>query len=682
MTQGKDPLRFFRVEAREISEDLGHTVLAMEKSPGGGHIARLLRLAHTLKGASAVVKQRAIAEQAHALEDILIGFRNREDAVTRADIERILRLTDTIAGSVAALSHAAVAPESQQKSVTPEETVAAGNAIGVEVDNLLEMLSEASVLMRGARQTFGLAEQARFLSAQLTEAIGASRAVQTSRNGLKVQSLSEELRDTLHRLDQKLKNSLDMAEREMAQAHGAAERLRLLPCSAMLSSVERAVRDTAASLGKDVTFGASGGDTRLDANVLGLVQRALIQLARNAVVHGIESAEERLRGGKPQQGRVEIDIARRGNRVAFVCRDDGRGIDMEAVRRAAQQAGKLAADAPAAGHDALVDLLFKGGVSTAGSVTELSGRGVGLDIAREVSVRLGGEVGARTKQGKGTEIELLVPASLAAMDALLIEADGLVCAIPLDAVRGSLKLLPGDVLRTPQGDSIARNGETIAFVPLARVLKRAASASGVASLAFLVGTQQVQAAIGVERLLGVANIVVRPLPELAFADPIIAGGSVDAEGIPRLVLDPQALVTAAIGLSGEVAAPSAGPPLPILVIDDSLTTRVLEQSILESAGYEVDLAVSAEDGLVKARQRHYGLIMVDVEMPGMNGFQFIGTIRADPDLRHIPAILVTSLNAPEDVQRGVDVGANAYVVKSEFDQGKVLETIRQWMVAA
>ena len=674
MTTAKDPLRFFRVEAREISDDLGRTVLALEKSPASGQIARLLRLAHTLKGASAVVKQRDIAEQAHALEDVLVGFRNREDAVTRDDIERILAHIDAIAGSVTALSGA---PAEAGRSAAPEEHAAGVSTATSDVDALLEMLSEANMMMRAARQTVGLAEQARQVSARLIEAASGSALDR----GVKTQSLSEDLRDTLVRLDQQLKSSLDMAERELTQAHAAAERLRLLPCNAVLSAVERAVRDTAASLGKEAAFAVIGGETRLEANVLSLIQRALLQLARNAVAHGIEAPEERLRAGKPRQGRVQIEITRRGNRVAFVCRDDGRGIDMDAVRRAAQHNGKLAADTAPDGHDELVRLLFKGGLSTAGSVTELSGRGVGLDIAREVAVRLGGDISARTTPGQGTEIELLVPASLSAMDALLVETGGIVCAVPLDAVRGGLQLRSGDITRTPEGDTIAISGDDAPFVPLARVLRRAVS-SEVSNLAFVVGVGQKQAVVGVERLLGVANIVVRPLPELAFADPIIAGGSIDAEGIPRLVLDPQALITTAQGLAGEAASNAVGPPPPILVIDDSLTTRVLEQSILESAGYEVDLATSAEEGLIKARQRCYGLFLVDVEMPGMNGFEFIRTIRADATLGGTPAILVTSLNAPEDRQRGIDAGAQAYVIKSEFNQVRVLETIRRCLEAA
>lgn len=671
MTQAKDPLRFFRLESREISEELGRAVLALEKSPDAAQVARLLRLAHTLKGASAVVKQRGIAEQAHALEDVLVPFRGRESAICRDDIERILSHTDAIAAQVAALGEAAPAPG---RSTAAADEAGAMNAANREVDELLEMLSEAGVLTRAARGHSALVDQARQLSARLTEALAETRGMG------KAQVLAGDLQSNLSRLEQSLRSGLDMAEREITQAHAAAERLRLSSCSAVLASVERAIRDTAAPLGKEVVFGSRGGETRLDAGVLALIQRALLQLARNAVAHGIETVEQRLAAGKPRHGQIEILVARRGNRVVFTCRDDGRGIDMEAVRHAAQLAGKLAPGAPAGGQGELLRLLFGGGVSTSGAVTELSGRGVGLDIVRETAARLGGEVSANTVASHGTEIELSVPASLSAMDALLVEACGAVCAVPLEAVRAGLQLSAGDVVHTPDGDCVAQGGEAVRFVPLARLLKRAVPPD--ARLAFLVAGPNGKAVIGVEKLLGVANILVRPLPELSFADPVIGGASVDAEGVPRLVLEPQALVAAALGVAGAAAAPAGGPPPPILVIDDSLTTRALEQSILESAGYEVDLATSAEEGLLKARQRRYGLFLVDVEMPGMDGFSFVSTIRADPQLRGIPAILVTSLNAPEHIARGSAVGAQAYVVKSEFNQVKVLETIRKCLEPA
>jgi two-component system chemotaxis sensor kinase CheA len=185
------------------------------------------------------------------------------------------------------------------------------------------------------------------------------------------------------------------------------------------------------------------------------------------------------------------------------------------------------------------------------------------------------------------------------------------------------------------------------------------------------------AAVGVERLLGTANVVVRPLPEMVDSIAVVAGASLDAEGNPQLVLDPAGLVAAARAGAEARPAPAPAARAPILVIDDSLTTRMLEQSILESAGFDVDVAVSAEDALVKARDRRYGLFVVDVEMPGMDGFEFVERTRADPVLRETPAILVTSRSAPEDRRRGEQAGARGYILKGEFDQVHLLHTIQR-----
>ena len=186
------------------------------------------------------------------------------------------------------------------------------------------------------------------------------------------------------------------------------------------------------------------------------------------------------------------------------------------------------------------------------------------------------------------------------------------------------------------------------------------------------------AALGVDRLLGTARVVVRPLPEHVHADPIVAGVFLDAEGNPRLVLDPDGLVTDAYRAE-DVAIEPAPPRRPVLVVDNSLTTRMLEQSILESAGYEVDVALSGEEALESARRKRYALFLVDVEMPGMDGFAFVTHVRSDPAIHDIPAILVTSRAAAEDRQRGRDVGAQGYIVKSEFNQVELLTLIQPLM---
>jgi two-component system chemotaxis sensor kinase CheA len=333
---------------------------------------------------------------------------------------------------------------------------------------------------------------------------------------------------------------------------------------------------------------------------------------------------------------------------------------------------------PGGGEDELVQLLFKGGLSTSSAVTELAGRGVGLNLVREVVERLGGEVAVSTQAGRGARIELIVPISLLAMDVLLAQAGGGICAIPLASVRETLRVATAQVVRSAEGDTLVHGGEAKPFIPLARLLKRTDRPleDGETVSAVVVGGAQGEAVVAVERLLGAANVLVHPLPPLTFADPVVVGACLDAQGAPQPVLEPDRLLAEARRMPGATpAAPRQRAP--ILVIDDSLTTRVLEQSILESAGYEVELATSAEEALEKARRRAYALFMVDVEMPGMDGFSFVEATRADPELRKTPAILVTSRASAADRERGRQAGAHAHIEKGAFNQGEVLEIIRR-----
>jgi two-component system chemotaxis sensor kinase CheA len=395
------------------------------------------------------------------------------------------------------------------------------------------------------------------------------------------------------------------------------------------------------------------------------------------VAHGIEGEVERAAAGKPAAGRVVLSVERRGHRIAFLCRDDGRGIDVEAVRRVAAGRGLLPLAAPAETQE-VFRLLLKGGLTTASTVTEVSGRGVGLDVVRETVARLKGETSLRSEPGLGATIEICVPVSLSSLPALLVDAAGIAASLPLDAVRQTLRLASSDIARSADSDSIVYEGNVIPFVPLARALRRPSSSSSGRRhwSAIVVQSGGDLAAIGVDRLLGTANVVVRPLPSGAEVDAVVAGAALDAEGHPQLVLDPDGLVAAARLGRGALAEPEPAPRRPVLVIDDSLTTRMLEQSILESAGYQVELATSAEEALGKAKDKRYGLFVVDVEMPGMDGFEFVARTRADPVLRETPAILVTSRGSGEDRQRGRDAGARGYIVKGEFDQGHLLQTIR------
>jgi two-component system, chemotaxis family, sensor kinase CheA len=315
----------------------------------------------------------------------------------------------------------------------------------------------------------------------------------------------------------------------------------------------------------------------------------------------------------------------------------------------------------------------------------LSGRGIGLDVVRATLSRLKGQMHLRSEPGRGLSVEVQVPVSVAALQGLVVEAGGARVAIPLDAVKQTLRVRDAEVARSAEGDSILHAGKVIPFLPLDLTLRHSGGLNfgkrvspGIWSVV-VVQAEERCVALGVERLLGAANIVMRALPGVVEADPVVAGASLDAEGTPQLVLDPAGLVAFAARSRGETcnaAAAAHAQRAPVLVIDDSLTTRMLEQSILEAAGYQVELAVSAEEGLIKAHDHRHSLFIVDVEMPGMDGFGFVAQTRADPVLRDIPAILVTSRDAVDDRLRGQQVGASAYVIKGEFDQMQLLQTIR------
>ena len=678
----QDPYKYFRPEARDLVDQFAKGILDLEK--GGGHAAavrQLLRLAHTLKGAARVVKQAEIAERAHAIEDTLSPFRDSADGLAREQINTILQHLDEIGSRIATLAQAEsadVAPQSKAETGESPRTVRTDIA---EADAVLDGVAETHALLNGLRGVAQSVEQARHLADRLLAQFAPSGSTEHGRplpgHSSRRFAMADELRRRFGTVERNLGSIVDQMDRELGQLREAAERLRLVSAGNLFTALERTARDTAQALSKRVTFEGKGSDIRLDSHVLETVQGALIQIIRNAVAHGIEPEAERIAAGKPPIGRVAVDISRRGRRIVIECRDDGRGVDLEAVRGVALQRGLIGPAAKELDAQALMRMLLRGGISTSKTVTDISGRGIGLDVVREAVERLGGEVGVRTGSGAGTSFELVIPPSLASMEALLVEAGegGNATAIPLDSVRSTLRVAAADVSCAAPGTSILYQQKAIAFISLSAALAGARWSAGRNWTAVVVAGAEGLAAVGVDRLLGTSRIVVRPLPQRMTASPIVAGASLDADGDPRLVLDPDGLIAAAHrGDAGEVDV--APPRRPVLVIDDSLTTRMLEQSILESAGYEVDVALSGEEALGLVRTKRYALVLVDVEMPGMDGFTFIEHLRSEPATREIPTILVTSRAAPEDRRRGREVGARGYIAKSEFDQAELLTIIR------
>jgi two-component system, chemotaxis family, sensor kinase CheA len=676
----KDRYRYFRVEARELLEGLSRGILDLEKSPGDkALVARLLRLAHTLKGAARVVQQRELGDLAHAAEDALGPHRDEGSPPVSLDhVNALLGIVDDIAAGVAALDPAPARVDGATAAERPPEEAFHSIRVDVrELDALLAAVLEAGVQVTTLRrQLAGLdhvEEVARALSDQLARRGGAGGGA-PQRAG----ALVEELRRALGEVRRGLTTRTDHAASEIADVRSSADRLRLLPARAVFAALERSARDAARELDRSIAFVTAGGDVRVDAGVLASVRDALLHVVRNAVAHGIEKPGDRAAAGKPPAGTIRVEAERRGRRVVFSCRDDGRGVDAERVRAAAVQKGLASAEeARALDGEALAALLLRGGLSTSGTVNAVSGRGVGLDVVRDTAARLDARVSLHTEAGRGTTFEIEVPVSVAALTALRVEAGGATAAVPLDAVRRTAFVRPDEVVRLGDAAGVEHEGAVIPFVSLARVLGAPATTTGRrfwSTVVVQAGERLV--AVGADRLAGTSDVVVRPLPAFVDADPAVGGAALDAEGNPQLVLDPAGLLAAGNVATASPEDGARAERAPILIVDDSLTTRMLEQSILESAGYEVELAVSGEEALEKARARRFGLLIVDVEMPGMDGFELVRVTRNDPRTA-APAILVTSRAAPEDRQRGLKAGASAYVVKGEFDQGTFLATIER-----
>lgn len=657
-----DPLQYFRIEGRELLDGLVRGILDLEKGLGDPDlVARLLRHAHTLKGAARVVRQAGIAEASHTLEGILAGVRDRPDAITSDQVRRMLQMTDAVGTALALLDQPAPATATGEATQAGEASEEPMEAIRVRMQDLDALLSAAS----------DLRVQASGLRRQADDLHRAARTADALPHGD-----GSGLGNSLKGIHRGVTSLLERVQRQVDDLNEQAQALRLVPADSVFPTLQRTALDAAEATGRRILFEATGGDTRLDAHGLRLLGNALIHLVRNAVAHGIEPPARRAALGKPAEGRVQIRVERRQDRAIFTCSDDGCGVDLDRVRQAAVRRGLVApVEAANLSPDAMLSLLLRGGVTTARTVSQISGRGVGLDVVRESMAALRGSVVARSETGQGTRIELSVPVLVESQLVLHLEAGDRLVSIPLESVRQTLRLAAGEVAESPEGPTVSCDGRAVRFAPLHRLLDAPLRPPTAAWSVLIVRSGEDLAALGVDHVRGLDRVVIRSLPANLGTVSWLRGAFLDGDGNPQLVLDPDDLVRTLR------SAPSGGrepvPPsrAPLLVIDDSLTTRMLEQGILEAAGYDVDTASSGEEALEKARRRRYGAFIVDVEMPGMDGFQFLEAAAGRPESSGVPAIVVTSRDSVEDRARGARAGARAYIAKGAFDEVLLLRTI-------
>jgi two-component system chemotaxis sensor kinase CheA len=645
----------------------------------------LFRDAHTVKGSAALVELVDVARVAHSLEDLLEQLRSGARPVTPAVVDGLLHGVDalrTLTPDVLSGEDRAAAADA---AIEQMRRLADGACTPVEeAEAPLEPPTPAPP---AAERDAGLPDRRR------TEAISVAVSRVDDMARLAGESAAAQLRlsGTLSGLGGDPRKNADYRDlsRSLSELQEHANKLRMVPVATLVEQVRRQVRELARSLGKPVAFEVVGAETEIDRGLLSGLTDMVMHCVRNAVDHGLESAAERAAAGKPATGKLALAARQIGSEVVITITDDGRGLDLDRLRNAARAAG---VDSAALSDDEARFLIFRSGVSTAAVVSEVSGRGVGLDAVREAVHAMRGRIEVSSERGKGTEFRIFVPLSLSMLRCLIVQDGGQRLGVPLHSVVTVLQ--PDEPVLSVDGRFYVRLADGL--VPLTSLRSAlAGTGTGRGPIVILAGLTR-RHAVQVDELVGQREVVVSAISDLLPAMEALIGVSIEPDGAILLVVDATGVIDRARALGAPKAqqqasaAPSGSAALKVverprqhvLVVDDALTIRELQRSILERAGYRVTVAGDGVEAMTALAAECPDLVLTDLEMPRMNGLDLTRSIRATDPMRNLPVVMLTSLGDELDRQRGLDAGADAYIVKSSFDEATLLDAVARLLGAA
>jgi two-component system chemotaxis sensor kinase CheA len=721
----EDMVGAFLDECVERTEGLAERLIELEQRGSDKElISAVFRDLHTLKGSSAFAGLTKLNRVAHRAEDLIGELREGKRPADRALIDVLLSALDAMrtitekarsGGDIdvdigpllerLANPNRASAPQSvAQEHPKPQEASSAATArvsdgqgtLRIEfekVDRLLNLVGEI-VLARGrlssAAEVQGLVvREVAQLRKRLSDAQNAPRALVSgsdtvstfsAENGAIIEDLERTervLRETFGDVDSGL-GGLAVA---VGQLRDTVMKLRMVPIARLFTKYQRTVRELSHKLGKEVNVELYGGDTELDKVLVERLEDPLLHLVRNAVDHGIELPEERAAAGKSRAGLVRLSAVQRGGQILVVISDDGHGLDPEKLKRKAVQKELITqAEAAEMTEESALDLIFRAGFSTAEKLSDVSGRGVGMDVVRDAIQRLKGNVYLKSTLGEGTTVELSLPLTLAITQVLTARVGGELVAIPLDAVVSAQTLQPGQLEPLGTGNCLRVGERLIPVFHLAEVLGLSGSvALGEADEGSVVIVSVGSSELGliVQQVLGRHEVVIKSLGSMLAAAPCAAGAAVVGE---RMVL--------VLDLS-DVAQRAQEPTRPtftsrpravrsdrarVLVAEDSDVIREAIRRELAQAGFDVTTAVDGEDALRISKEHRFDAISSDVMMPNKDGYELVRALRTDPNYRDTPIVLVTSKDARIDAVRGYDAGADAYLTKPA-DADELIRTL-------
>ena len=467
------------------------------------------------------------------------------------------------------------------------------------------------------------------------------------------------------------------------------KKLSMQPFSSLLEVFPKLARDLARARAKEVEVIIHRGDIEIDRQILEEMKEPLIHIVRNCIDHGIESPQERERKHKSRRGTVTVAVApKNGSKVEILVSDDGAGIDVTRVKSAARKLGLIAHGESDQGHEPeVLSLIFQSGVSTSPTITDISGRGLGLAIVREKAEKLGGVISVDTSADVGTTFRIVLPLTLATFRGVLVQAAERLFVLPLTQVERVVRVSKADITTVEGRETLSLNGQTLSLVRLEDALelpgKHTTGPSMQNTPAVVLAAAEKRIAFTVEAILGEQEVLMKRLgPQLPRVRHI-AGATVLGTGQVVPVLNVPDLLKSAVRVCA-AASPGvttaerreAGQKA-VLLVEDSVTTRLLLKNLLETAGYRVRTAVDGVDGLAQLRSGAADIVISDVDMPRMNGFDLTIQIRGDKRFADVPVVLVTTLASPADRERGMRVGANAYLIKGSFDQSDLLALIQR-----
>lgn len=657
----------FQIEAAEHLQAITAGLIELEKNPlpqrQKEFVEAIFREAHSLKGASRAVNLRDVESVCQEMESLFAEVKNQKKVLSPPlfdwSHQAVDRLEKLLSAEVAA----------------PGPKPAAAETVRIASSKLDTLLLQAEELL-AEKITAG-------------RIAGELREIVNSIASWKKSELESKLRE-LTKLSEQEERSLGSRVQTLLED---MKKALMLPFSTLLESFPKFVRDLARGKGKEVELKMEGGEIEIDRRILEEMKDPLIHMIRNGIDHGIEKPEERLQKNKPRQGTIRILIIHRnGSKVEIAVSDDGAGIPVDKVAATAKKLG-LATDEQLRKmtEAAKLSLIFQSGISTSPIVTDLSGRGLGLAIVQEKVEKLGGTVSVESRAGQGTTFRVLLPLTLATFRGIVVRSGEHLFVVPTARVERIVRIQQEEIKTVENRRAIQLDGQAVSLVPLAEALELpgAAAAEPTSDVkkkpAVVLGSGANRIAFWVDEVMQEQEVMVKPLGKQLARVRNIAGATVLGSGKVVPILNVPDLLKSAVVKAGGPAAEA--PPAPagkekplkktLLVVEDSITARTLLKNILESAGYETKTAVDGVDAMTQLRTGRFDAVVSDVDMPRMNGFDLTEKIRSDKKLSEMPVVLVTAMEKREDRERGIDAGANAYLVKSSFDQSNLLEVIRR-----